>query len=822
MRTIPTTIVALGVLTAAAQAQTSVSFPLDVSGIDPLSGQTLLLPDAAAIAALDDLDEVVMTGVPVPWSQADVTVELQRVKLEELEFGFRVNGQEAPGLLAGLELSVWNGFIQGVPGSDVMLSFSTHGNRGWISNGSSLAHVMVRADGDWSDSISLLVDDAVLTALGYEEDFDCRLDDIVDLSREALDGTPDGHLDHDTSSEVLASVSTELYACRVAVETDYQLFQVFNDLSAETAYVTTLLAAASGRYQTQMDTQLTYPYLQFYTTSADPWSSPDTGGSSIDMLNEFVGAWSGNLPVAAELAHFVSGANLGGGVAYLGVLCDSSQSSTFAVSGNIDGLTPFPVSQGPTTWDFIVFTHETGHNFGSPHTHDYNPPIDTCASGGCISNGTVMSYCHLCSGGLNNMTTFFHPTVVANVADDIANCLPVVAGIDAFPPTVVAPDVPTTLTVTVTGTPTAGVDLNYRFNGGSVFNTVALSNLGGGLWSGDLPAPTCDDSPEFFFSMDEATYGLLQTDTAFATVGLESVVFADDFSTSQGWTVGAPGDDATTGIWERDDPIGTSAQPSAGVGIGDPSCFFTGQGSPGGSLGEEDIDGGKTTLISPVIDLSGGTATISYWRWYSNTAGASPGADIFEVEITNDGSTWVDVETVGPGGPENSGGWFYNEFDVAGLVTPTSSVQVRFIASDEGSGSVVEAAVDDFKVARTSCEVCQSDLGFGGPGSLNLSVCGETLASGGTADLELSGGPSNAPAWIAYSLSFNPTSLFGGTVVTVPADGVLATSTDASGAVSVVLTGGGGPAAVYLQGLTYDPVTLQFSISNAIVADYLP
>ena len=191
--------------------------------------------------------------------------------------------------------------------------------------------------------------------------------------------------------------SCDVWECKIAVETDFQFYQLFNDLGATTAYLTTLLASISARYEEQIDTVLTFPYVQFYTTSGDPWSTPDGPGSSTSMLNEFVAAWSGNIPAGAVLGHMVSGAGLGGGVAYLGVLCDSGQTASFAVSGNMHGETPFPIAVGPLNWDFMVFAHETGHNFNSPHTHDYVPQIDNCAGGSCITDGTIMSYCHLCS-----------------------------------------------------------------------------------------------------------------------------------------------------------------------------------------------------------------------------------------------------------------------------------------------------------------------------------------------------------------------------------------------------------------------------------------
>jgi hypothetical protein len=75
------------------------------------------------------------------------------------------------------------------------------------------------------------------------------------------------------------------------------------------------------------------------------------------------------------------------------------------------------------------------------------------------------------------------------------------------------------------------------------------------------------------------------------------------------------------------------------------------------------------------------------------------------VDISNDdGVTWTNAETVGPSGAGTSGGWVYHEFDVADFVTPTSEVRLRFIASDEGDGSLVEAALDDFLIFLFTCE----------------------------------------------------------------------------------------------------------------------
>ncbi|MDG1049302.1 MAG: M14 family zinc carboxypeptidase, partial [Planctomycetota bacterium] len=188
------------------------------------------------------------------------------------------------------------------------------------------------------------------------------------------------------------------------------------------------------------------------------------------------------------------------------------------------------------------------------------------------------------------------------------------------------------------------------------------------------------------------------------TVGVR-VVAAYDFEAAgdQGWTIGSP-NNATTGEWTRADPIGTAAQPE---NDNSPSpgtrCWFTGQGSVGGGLGENDVDGGSTALFSPLFDLDGSaTATLRYVRWYSNDEGASPGADVFNVDLSDDGGvSWTSAEVVGPTGAGTTGGWIEASVDIGAYVALTDQVRVRFVASDLGSGSIVEAAVDDVRVEAT-------------------------------------------------------------------------------------------------------------------------
>jgi len=245
------------------------------------------------------------------------------------------------------------------------------------------------------------------------------------------------------------------------------------------------------------------------------------------------------------------------------------------------------------------------------------------------------------------------------------------------------------------------------------------------------------------------------------TVGQEVVLAEYDFEAggNQGWSVGNP-NDATTGEWERGNPLGTAAQPdddhTPGLGLTD--CWFTDQGSVGGSIGESDVDNGSTTLYSPSFDLTGlEAATIRYWRWYSNDEGGAAVDDFLEVEQSIDGGViWTNVETVGPAGAEASGGWFEHSSPVNGILPSTTQLQLRFIASDLGNGSIVEAAIDDLSVRYFEDDTCPVPASYcvgapnsAGPGAL-LSSSGTAEISANNFTLHMDGGVPSTPGLYYY------------------------------------------------------------------------
>jgi hypothetical protein len=175
--------------------------------------------------------------------------------------------------------------------------------------------------------------------------------------------------------------------------------------------------------------------------------------------------------------------------------------------------------------------------------------------------------------------------------------------------------------------------------------------------------------------------------------------FLDDCEANRGWTCGVPGDNATSGLWSLADPVGTvyngnvvqpedDHTPDPGV-----QCYVTGNGAVGGAAGDQDVDGGKTTLLSPVFDLHAvAGATVSYWVWYTNDLGNNPGQDYWTVQVTGDGNNWVDLEHT----TNSTDAWVQRSFVLQNYLTLTNHVQLRFIADDESPNSLLEALVDDF------------------------------------------------------------------------------------------------------------------------------
>jgi hypothetical protein len=261
---------------------------------------------------------------------------------------------------------------------------------------------------------------------------------------------------------------------------------------------------------------------------------------------------------------------------------------------------------------------------------------------------------------------------------------------------------PYTVTTTVTDyTGLGAVQFYYLTAAGGLVGAVA-TDLGGGDYQGTIPGQPLGTRVRYYFTAtDILAYfssdpaGVPETSYAFWVD--DSYYYASDMETSDGWTAGAAGDDAYAGIWTREDPVGVweSATPVQPEDDHTPPsgtiCWITGN-SESGTQGADDVDGGTTTLLSPVFDVLGySDLTFSYWRWFTNDTGNNPGEDEWVVQVT-DGSGWTDIERT----TTSNRAWLQITYALTDFVSATSTVQFRFVASDAGGGSVVEAGIDDF------------------------------------------------------------------------------------------------------------------------------
>jgi len=299
------------------------------------------------------------------------------------------------------------------------------------------------------------------------------------------------------------------------------------------------------------------------------------------------------------------------------------------------------------------------------------------------------------------LNLFGDPTVFIKGVSSLAFSFP--EGV----PEIVPPSTASTFEVTISAVgdgvpvPNSGM-LHYSINNGPI-QDVLMTPLSSYEYNATLPVLSCGDSLEFYVSVEEVANGRLyypDPSTPFSAIVATNVttIFEDNFETSQGWTVSG---DAGDGQWNRGDPVG-------GGDRGDPADDYDGSGQcylTDNVDDNSDVDDGTTILTSPTFDLStANSAQIHFAFWYSNNNGGDPNNDEMQMYISdNNGSSWVLLEELGPTYHAN-GSWFEYTYQVADFVSLTSQVKVRFDVSDLGSGSVIEAGLDDFQIIDYVCE----------------------------------------------------------------------------------------------------------------------
>lgn len=185
---------------------------------------------------------------------------------------------------------------------------------------------------------------------------------------------------------------------RIYLETDFSIYERLGSVATVSNYIIGLFNQMATLYANeQINTTLSELFIW---DTQDPYFS----SSASDNLRDFRSireTFNGDL---AGLLSFESS----GGIAYVDVLCNSRYAYSFSA------INDRYLSVPAYSWSVNVITHEFGHLLGAQHTHacvwnGNGTALDGCfnVQGACArpgipeAGGTIMSYCHLQSVGVD-------------------------------------------------------------------------------------------------------------------------------------------------------------------------------------------------------------------------------------------------------------------------------------------------------------------------------------------------------------------------------------------------------------------------------------
>jgi Zn-dependent metalloprotease len=180
-------------------------------------------------------------------------------------------------------------------------------------------------------------------------------------------------------------------------------------------------------------------------------------------------------------------------------------------------------------------------------------------------------------------------------------------------------------------------------------------------------------------------------------------LFFDDFESDKGWLVNPTSTDtATIGAWERANPQGT-------IGEGNSQLDDTVSGSydlvtgalAGSSSGSYDIDGGKTSIRSPQIQLPNSDQINLSFYFYLSHASNATADDYYRVFVQ--GSSTVKIFEELASADNDIAVWEQKTIDITQFKGQVITILIE--AADAGTASLVEAAVDDVKIRYQDEEV---------------------------------------------------------------------------------------------------------------------
>ena len=370
-------------------------------------------------------------------------------------------------------------------------------------------------------------------------------------------------------------------------ECDYKMYQDNgSSTSATSSKITSMFSMVQQLFSNE---QISVELDQVYVwTSTDPYA---TLSPSNTVLSSFT---TNRQAITQKLGHLVSTRPASmGGIAWLDVVCNPAFGMyKFGFSNIYNTFSAVPTY----SWSVYCMTHEIGHNFGSNHTHwcgwiggaidncYTSEPANgsSCAAGPAVTNGgTMMSYCHLTSQGIN-FTKGFGTQPGAKIRSGFS-CItgsPVpVFSLSASRSLCAGENLALSANSTTSGAVFAWTGPNGFSS--SLQNPVISSatSAAGGTYSCSVTAAGCTSSPKTVNVIVNSP-GLPPVSEGFTTANFPPA----------GWRISNPNGDVT---WVRNTSVGGFGTSTNSMAIDNYNLPFT--------------NGKKDTIFLPVVNLSGQT-----------------------------------------------------------------------------------------------------------------------------------------------------------------------------------------------------------------------
>ena len=525
---------------------------------------------------------------------------------------------------------------------------------------------------------------------------------------------------------------TSLHGMILGVDTDNEFMSLkFSDNTTNaTNYVAALISGISVVYERDLLVRLLQgtTYLRV-SSSPDPYTQTSAGGATVAQLQEFGNYWSANMGAASRgLATMLSGKQTSNysssGIAWVGDTGQCLCSTTYGYS--FFQVFKYPGSTAAS--DVSVAAHEIGHNFGSPHTHCYSPPIDLCYNQtGCYAGatscpaattingvanvrGTLMSYCHMLGGC--SSTPVFHPTCVAKIAPlinlKVGTCI-----------TPISNPVPTLSSMSPTSATAGSTAFNITVNGTNYVSDSVVK------WNGSSRNTT-------FVSAGQLTAAITAADIAAAgsaSVTVHNTTPGGGTSSALTFTILSPSNPV---------PMLSSLSPSS-VTAGSSAFTMT-------------LNGGNF-LAGSVVQWNGGNRTTTYVSSTQLTVSVSAS------DVATAGSATVSVFNPSPGGGTSNTLTFTiqsisNPVPIASSLSPSSvSAGSSDFTLTLNGGNFLSGSVVRWNGGNRTTTFVNST-------QLNASISASDVATAGTANVAVfnpspGGGTSNTLTFTIQSVS-NP------------------------------------------------------------------